>query len=223
MPLTVEWNDERAGKLLRAYPKKLSGSLRLALERHGDWAGRRFQRSRFGVSTPPSQRNPSKKRLRSRTGALRRSYTSAVKGSKLDIVLRATVGSSRTAAYARLQEEGGIIRPVRSKYLTVPLRANYTAAGRVRFESARKAREDSTLRTWLLRSKRGNLIIMGKKKSGGGFLGKDGKPLWVLVREVKVPARLGFRALFSENASVSDREARIGNALRQAETATRSA
>lgn len=220
MGFKIRFDAANAVTQLRRYPAELSREVRLALEQHGDWAGRKFQRESFGVRTAPWERNPSSNRLRSRTGALRRSYASKTRGRGLALSLIASVGSAQTAKYARLQEEGGTITPKRGKYLTVPLRENYTAAGRVRFQSAAALKNDPSVETFLFRSGKGNLIIarrLKRKRNGSNI-----QPLWVLVKSVKVKPRLGFRKSFATPESIRDREARIKGALARAAAAARS-
>lgn len=208
---------------LEKFPKDLAAEMSFALETHGDFIGRHFERSRFGVNTPPYRRNPSSKRLRSRTSALRRSYRSRVVkaqggGKPLDLTLRATVGNSRTAKYARLQEYGGTINAKAGGWLTIPLKANYTAAGRVRFASAAALRTRKDVKTFLRKSKAGNLIIFRAFKDEG----RDPVPLFILKKSVKVPPRLNFRKILAEPRAVSDREKRITNAVRSARATFRS-
>lgn len=99
--------------------------------------------------------------------------------------------------YAKIQEFGGIVRPVRRRYLTIPTPAALTKAGIVR-QSARPVKLGGRWmtngqvpglkgrQTFIARGTRGNPVIFGT--------GKDGKPvaLWTLRKSVRVPARLGF-------------------------------
>ncbi|MEL6716137.1 MAG: hypothetical protein AAFP86_20310 [Planctomycetota bacterium] len=214
MTFEIRFDASRALRELRQTPTALARRLRPALEEHADWVNRtKWQRETFGLNIPPWQRNPTSNRLRSRTGALRRSWRQRSRGTGLDLRLIVSIGNARTAAYARIQEEGGTIRPKRSRYLTIPLRANYTPAGRLRVESAAAARRDPSIQTFVRRSKRGNLIIFrkGRQRSKPDAI----EPIFVLKQQVKVPARLGFRALFGRPDVVRDREQRIGAVVRQ--------
>ena len=78
------------------------------------------------------------------------------------------------APYAAIQEHGGVIKPKKAKYLTVPLPAALTPAGVLRKE----AREYPN--AFIQRSRRGNLIIFDQR-------GNKIVPLFVLKKEVKIP------------------------------------
>ncbi len=81
-------------------------------------------------------------------------------------------------------EDGKVIRPRRKQYLTIPLAAAKTGAGRSRGDARTVgARYEST---FIRRSKRGNPIIYGKR-------GDTIVPLFVLKKSVRIPARKPFR------------------------------
>ncbi len=145
--------------------------------------------------------------LKSRSGALARSLKSATSGDSLDsLTLR--MQSIGNLSYATKQEFGGVIRPTRSKYLTIPTRFNRTGGGEgtARFPSARALIAEQGKNTFFARSKAGNLFLWQKnpngavRKSAGG--GKGAVPMFLLVKEVdlpgprsqkhKGPSRLGF-------------------------------
>jgi len=102
-----------------------------------------------------------------------------VEGSTYKTVIGTGVGSAKSVVYARIQEEGGTIKPRRRKFLTVPLpgimgvASNYPDA-------------------FCIRSKAGNLLIVERK-------GKDGiRPLFVLKKQVTLPATHWFSRPLSE-------------------------
>lgn len=77
---------------------------------------------------------------RVRTGRLRSSIASSVEaaGESLSLVLRAGgVGTDKDVKYARLQEIGGTVRPIKGKYLAIPVGPAKTAAGVSRYASPR--------------------------------------------------------------------------------------
>ncbi len=138
--------------------------------------------------------------LATRTGALKRSLRSGVEGSGLsDLRLR---NVSAGVAYARVQEEGGEIRPQNGRYLTIPLDAAKTAAGVARF-SARQFIDSHPGETFFAR-KGDRLTLMwapDKVKSGGptspgrfavnatsgGTKAARVIPMFALVRKVEIP------------------------------------
>ncbi len=146
----------------------------------------RFQ-SGTGASGKSAFGNRSRDFLFARTGALAGSFAhEVVRGSDpLDIRL---VSFSAGVPYARIQEGGGVITPVRAQYLTIPLPDNLTAAGVVRFPSARGLFENRSAdrRPFFATSRAGNLVI------GLSERGRDTKFLFLLKKRVEIPPRLGF-------------------------------
>lgn len=86
---------------------------------------------------------------------------------------------------AAVHERGAIITAKKAKYLTIPLPAALNSQG---VPLRRGARDWSN--TFILRSKRGNLLIV--LKQGGKIT-----PLYVLKKSVKIPPRLNFGDAFS--------------------------
>lgn len=127
--------------------------------------------------------------LKRRSGYLARSIGSVVVQEEGEIV--GIVGSGvRTGSrvkYADIHERGGIIRPKRAKYLTIPIGRSKTKSGIGRF-SARDIMGGFTNydETAVFKSKRGNLIYWGVRKLKKG---RKLEPLFVLVKQVKIPAR----------------------------------
>ena len=142
--------------------------------------------------------------LRSRTGALRRSLrrTPAVPGS---LGMEATSRVGQGAPYARIHERGGVIRPKRGRFLTVPLKSAKTAAGATRAAAKLVNRGDDwqTHRRVPGASSRATFIYQGRhspiiatKRAGGQVM-----PLYILRRSVTIPARLAFRKTWREQRS----------------------
>jgi len=121
--------------------------------------------------------------LKSRTGQLRRSISFEVTGDSL-ATLSGNISSN--SIYAPIHEYGGTIK-AKDKYtgldgkpyLNIPLDANKTAAGVMRL-SAYQVFEGGG---FIIKSKRGKWLVM----SG------EGVPMFVLIEQVHITARLGMR------------------------------
>lgn len=83
--------------------------------------------------------------------------------------------------YLKVHEYGATIRPKNGQWLTVPLPNALNSRGLPIKRRARDWRD-----TFVLRSKRGNLLIFQKR-------GREIVPLYYLARQVRIPARLGMR------------------------------
>jgi len=118
--------------------------------------------------------------LSSRSGRTAAAIRSSprVMGSTLNNVQ----GSVGGPFYLRSHEFGAVIKPKRAKYLTIPLPAALNSNG-----TPKKARARQWDRTFLMTSKKGNLLICRKD-------GRRVVPLYVLKKQVRIPARLGFRS-----------------------------
>ncbi|AHC30443.1 hypothetical protein CC53_gp026 [Rhizobium phage vB_RleS_L338C] len=131
--------------------------------------------------------------LQKRSGGIARiKDTIKVKGSTIE-TLEGTIG---TAGFA-IHETGGTIRAKRSKYLTIPLPAAMDGRG----VPLRKRARDWD-KTFVARSKRGNLLIF-RKENGGGVT-----PLYLLKPSVRIPARLGLeKSLINDALPYFERKA----------------
>lgn len=159
-----------------------------------DWRGSMLERFRGSTGE-----------LTTRTGALKRSLGAKLSGTgSADLKLRLTSGG---VPYARIQEQGGIIRPVKARFLAIPLEANKTAAGVARYPSPRAFISSHPGQTFFLRTDQGKLLLMWKNPTAAARKSaRTGKgeavPLWLLVRQVELsgpkaptktaPSRLGF-------------------------------
>lgn len=101
----------------------------------------------------------------------------AVSGSKFDDI-EGRIGSG--LIYAAAQEFGAVIRAKNVQFLTIPLPAALDSRGVPLKKSARE-----WANTFVKKSKKGNLIIFQK-------IGRNITPLYLLKREVRIPARLGL-------------------------------
>lgn len=88
-------------------------------------------------------------------------------------------------AWVAVHETGATIRPRRAQYLTVPLPPALDSRGVPRKPNARAWRD-----TFVIKSRRGNLLIVQKRADGGI------NPLYVLKKEVTIPPRLAFKQAF---------------------------
>ena len=129
-------------------------------------------------------------RLNVRTGRLRASIAGSVKINSQDIEIRLSAGGmspnpkqlapntadgSGEVRYARIHEEGGIIR-ARGKMLTIPINDSlFTAGGKQRYASARDVPD-----LVFMRSLKGSFLLVNKY---------SGKPFYVLKNQVDIPAR----------------------------------
>ena len=135
-------------------------------------------RTRHGRSWPGGT---SGKSLSRRSGRLVESIAASVRVSgkfSQGGEVRGQIGSP--LIYANIQEVGGTIRPTRAQYLTVPLPAALNSNGTMKFPSARHYPK-----TFVQRSRRGNLIIFQKQ-------GRSIIPLFVLKKSVRIPPRLNL-------------------------------
>lgn len=127
--------------------------------------------------------------LHNRTGFLRNSVGFQVIDGANALSLRA---SSRGVIYARIQEMGGVIRPVNARFLTIPMPANRTAGGDIRYKSARAFIATHPGETFFLRTPDGELLLMWRKptqaarRSIGAKRG-EAVALWRLVTKVEIP------------------------------------
>lgn len=163
------------------------------LQRTGQRFVAQMQREHLSGPTGPTS-------LSVRTGALRRSLTQTVTAQGDGAALDVSVGSF-TAAYARIHEYGGIIRPIRSKYLAIPIGKALTRAGVARFSPRNFPGE-----LHFIRSRKGNKLLVQ-------FIGKGKRrrmePMFVLKESVTIPARMNFRRTFQQNASRCLEEVRL--------------
>jgi hypothetical protein len=127
---------------------------------------------------PGSVKSPLKN-LATRTGKALQSIEQSIK------VTGETIGTMEGRIgglfYLKIQETGGTLRPRGAQYLTVPLPAALDSSGMPLKKSAREWDK-----TFVMRSKTGNLIVARRN-------GKDITPLYLLVRQVVIPPRLGLR------------------------------
>lgn len=205
MNFEAEINTEAARRALKRAPGRFRDGIRYALNTHGQFF---LEQIEARMSRAWSYRNTTD-RLSRRSGALVASLNSKIVGEKLDgLSLRATVGDSRTRDYVFSHEYGATIRPKRAKYLTIPAEGNYTAGGRVRYESLGaliSAKGDQVVKRGL-----GIFLRTGKTE-------RSDKPMfWLSKGPVRIPARLQFGKTWRSSKLDSDRQTRIRSAINDA-------
>lgn len=121
--------------------------------------------------------------LKVRTGGLLRSWSQppVVREESGEVV-----GTLRSnSPYAAIHEFGGVIRPVRSQNLTIPLRGALSAAGRTKFRAWEVFLDPSAYgfrHVWINRARTAILGVPPGKK-------RQVVPLFSLRKEVTMPAR----------------------------------
>lgn len=138
--------------------------------------------------------------LHTRTAALKRGFHHAV--SSTADVLRLIVANSEK--YARIQEKGGVVVPKKAKALAIPIGEALTGAGVPRYPGGPR----SVPGLFLLKRAGKNALLV-RKDAGGGIT-----PLFVLVKSVTIPPRLGFGLRFRK-LTVGPQSV-LGQQLRQA-------
>lgn len=193
-------------RVLKAFPSALNQEMRKAFTDHGNVFIDTMITKRFrGYSGPKNTGTI----LQNRTGSLRRSFGKSVLGGTAGKPLTLLV-YSQGVKYARLQEYGGTIRPKRAKNLTIPLDDALTGSGAPRYTSARDLLSRYPEDVFFFTSKKGNTFLASYGKPGGKRRKEeDVQLLYILKKQVEVPARLGFRDTWTSPALVQDRRARF--------------
>lgn len=202
-------------RMLARFPSALDTELRKGLKEHGLFFTQRMKREQF---TGYSGFSNSGSRLQARTGKLRNSFGSEVRGEIGTSIPLTLAVFSQGAIYSRLQEYGGTVKPKRAKYLTQPLPDNQTTAGVTRYGSARELFERYPDQVRVMKARSGRLFIVSEGKPGAKTKKKNPDLLWLFIlrKSVKVPPRLGFRATWSDSTSAADRVQRLNDAVKRA-------
>jgi hypothetical protein len=137
--------------------------------------------------------------LHTRSGRLRQSIGYRVQDQTNAVLLHlyAGGGGRGEVKYAASHEYGATIRPVRGKFLAIPVGPALTGAGVARFSP-----RDLQLRFIATRSG-GILVLKTEQRTAGGRLkrgGAVGTPYFVLVREVTIPKRPYLRPALEDAA-----------------------
>jgi len=118
-------------------------------------------------------------RLNVRSGRLRASISgSAMKDTRGNIVLQLQAGGrDKDVSYARIHEDGGTIRPVNAKFLTIPISDKlFTGAGVQRYKSVRDVPDPLTF----AQSRNGQPLLLHEV---------TGEVFYILKKQVKIPRR----------------------------------
>lgn len=120
-------------------------------------------------------------RMFQRGGHLRRSIAASAEDVGTDVYLHLRAGGTtsqgRSVVYARIQEEGGIIRPRSAKYLRIPLKPARTRAGSDRY--ATPLRITGAGQFVCVRDKDTNKLFLYKLTDKGN---KSRKPWYLLTK-----------------------------------------
>ena len=156
-----------------------------ALERAVKVYLREVQKDLLSKHSNPYSKDAVKKTVLSkRSGEAMRSI---VKSVKVEASVKQVIGKIGGIHYLKSHEYGAVIRPKRSNYLTIPLPAALDSRGVPKKRSAREWKD-----TFVIKSKKGNLLIVRKKRAGI-------EPLYVLKKRVVIPKRLGMRDAIGRN------------------------
>lgn len=190
--IQIEVHADKLKAALAGAPEKFARAMSDVLLKAGIAHENVIKRNRF---VPYSGRNAGD-RLQRRTGALANAYElRRPEPGKLEMS-SGIRGGMRGSQYAKLQEFGGTIKPKSGEYLTVPtdeaLTASGALSGRFRIRKAGDGYTTDAGRTFIFKSKAGNLLIGIEGQEMGRGKNKRPRAFYVLKRSVKVPARFGF-------------------------------
>jgi hypothetical protein len=108
------------------------------------------------------------------------------------VVIGTGVGGKSSVKYARIQDKGGIVKPVKGQYLTIPFS----------WARGRTAKSIPKKQGVFIKTKKGSLLLAEKR-------GKDNlMPMFTLVKQVKIPPTYWFTQVMSH-----DRKAALGIAM----------
>lgn len=182
----IEFNDnaDAVARAIASKPAAALAALRRSMAQAGAFHQRTVATERFG----PYRGSAYPDKLQTRGGGLKRSVGYEVRGD--EVVMFAGKPS-------RIQEYGGDVRAKNRKFLTIPLRAALTAAGRLK-GGARIVRSGDRWTTadgwatFILRAKSGKIFIARRRGKTGLEL------LYKLQESVRIPPRFGFREHFQK-------------------------
>lgn len=198
MPDRGQDQSARVEAIVRAQIERLRVAMVKTLKTDGlRWEGA-MQASVRGPLALEGGKGPDQN-LAVRSGSLRRSFGHEVLGLEQLHGMRLVKYS--TSRYAKIHEFGGVIRPVKGRYLTVPLRAAMTPSGVPRMPNARAWPD-----TFVYNDRYGHLFIaqdpnrqarLVAAAEGYARLPRGTKKklilLYMLVDQVTIPPRLRMR------------------------------
>jgi hypothetical protein len=127
------------------------------------------------------------------TGNLRRSLVGKVVRPGDPLIAAVGITKGPASKYAAIHEYGGVIKAKGGKALAIPLSAAKTPGGRPRFPGG-PLEAGEKLKTFVVAEKgKPPLICTTKHVAGGGKKVRELVPLYVLVKQVRMPARHWLR------------------------------
>lgn len=119
-------------------------------------------------------------------------FTVSASDENWEIIIGTGVGNKASVKYARIQDKGGIVKPVKGKYLTIPF-------SWARGQTAKSIPKNQAV---FIKTKKGSLMLAKKQ-------GKDDlMPMFTLVKQAKIPPTYWFTQVMSY-----DRKAALGVAM----------
>ena len=193
--LRMEIDDKRLKKALRLFPDEMKKEVRKIFTAHG----RRVRDAiKSRLFSPFSGRS---RRIQRRSGKLSRSFKTKAHGR--------TLGSSRMIVTSRLDYYAGVqefgkksMKPRSRKWLAMPLPAALRKSGTPKKKGPRDWQNT------FVRPVKGNQLMVFQRRKGRKPL-----PLYLYMRQTRIPGRLGLRKLNREMAPQAVRK--INLALKQ--------
>lgn len=148
--------------------------------------------------------------LNRRTGNLSRSFNARTQANTDGIVIDVSP-QGPGSEYANLHEVGGTVKPVKSKYLWIPIAGNLTPSGVARITPTEAINRGGFFAKGIFFGRaitKRNIPQRSQHLGSTGYKGKsiakgaDITPLFVLKKSVTVPARLGAGRLWESSMSV---------------------
>jgi len=211
-------DDKAVQRALRLAPKEMLEEMALAFRDIAQDFGIKYTRKRLQANRGGSVmfRNPTPGgvggALQQRTGSFLGSFGQRVMGEGDLSTLRGYVGFGGKARpwkgqaedYINIHEEGGTIRPVNRKFLTIPAEANLTGAGDVRYRRVTVMPDP--------------VFIINAARTGGVVLdGKDGPVMFYLTtKTIRIPPRLNFHRDWQAYRDSGTPRKRVGHGVRKA-------
>ena len=187
----IETRFEEALKALSETPKLLRHAIRESLRGEATEFAEKVKHKRFSRASTKT-RNLSDK-VRDPTGKMQRSIKPFAKGARTYGRKEQSVGSIYAGIRSghpltHIHEFGAKPKPDKGRYIAVPLADARTARGK------QKANAGEWNNTYVRKSAKGHLIVWGPKNPKNTIT-KTGKvrkpyPLFVLLKEAQIPARL---------------------------------
>lgn len=193
-PWRVKFDGRRLLLKMNSADETLSAAIKAILTEESAKGARRIQENRLsGRRSMFGNRTPEGAPLGTRSAQLKRSIGFKVTTQRgRGVAELGTLKRTEALVYAAAHEFGATIRPVRKKWLTIPLPASLTPAGVQRW-TAYEAKQGAGGKfdgTFVTEGFGGSLLIVGKlasarsKKDVGNLVA-----LFVLKKSVKIPKR----------------------------------